>query len=52
MGTASIMACIIAALGFTPLAGAIAPAVLSACLQIAKEIRANAVAVTAAKRTL
>jgi len=51
MGTASTMACITAALGFIPLAGATAPAVSSARLRIAEETGANAVAVATAKRT-
>lgn len=45
------MACIVAALGFTPLKGATAPAVSSARLRIAEEVGANAVAVAAAKRS-
>lgn len=51
MGTASTMACVTAALGFMPLAGASAAAVSSARLRIAEETGANAVAVAANKRT-
>jgi dihydroxy-acid dehydratase len=51
MGTASTMACIVAALGLMPLRGASAPAVSSARLRIAEETGANAVAVAKARRT-
>jgi dihydroxy-acid dehydratase len=51
MGTASTMACIVAALGLMPLRGASAPAVSSARLRIAEETGANAVSVAAALRT-
>lgn len=51
MGTASTMACIIAALGMMPLRGASAPAVSSGRLRIAEETGANAVSVAKAKRT-
>ncbi|RDW64988.1 putative dihydroxy-acid dehydratase-2 [Coleophoma cylindrospora] len=51
MGTASTMACITAALGMMPLAGATAAAVSSARLRIAEQTGANAVAVAAAQRT-
>ena len=51
MGTASTMACVVAALGFMPLKGASAAAISSARLRIAEETGANAVAVAAAKRT-
>ncbi|KFY76627.1 hypothetical protein V498_09547 [Pseudogymnoascus sp. VKM F-4517 (FW-2822)] len=51
MGTASTMACVVAALGFMPLRGASAPAVSSTRLRIAEETGANAVSVAAAKRT-
>ena len=51
MGTASTMACILAALGMMPLHGASAPAVSSSRLRIAEETGATAVAVAKAKRT-
>jgi len=51
MGTASTMACIVAALGLMPLRGASAPAVSSARLRIAEETGANAVAAAKARRT-
>lgn len=51
MGTASTMACITAALGMMPLAGATAAAVSSSRLRIAEQTGANAVAVAAAHRT-
>ncbi|KAK7712772.1 hypothetical protein SLS57_007726 [Botryosphaeria dothidea] len=44
MGTASTMACILAALGLMPLKGATAPAVSAARLRIAEETGAHAVA--------
>lgn len=44
MGTASAMACILAALGLMPLKGATAPAVSAARLRIAEETGARAVA--------
>lgn len=44
MGTASTMACILAALGLMPLIGAAAPAVSSARLRVAEETGASAVA--------
>lgn len=43
MGTASTMACIVAALGLMPFQGASAPAVSSARLRVAEETGANAV---------
>jgi dihydroxy-acid dehydratase len=43
MGTASTMACLLAALGLMPLKGASAPAVSSARLRIAEQTGANAV---------
>ncbi|EPS27449.1 hypothetical protein PDE_02392 [Penicillium oxalicum 114-2] len=50
MGTASTMACIIAALGMMPLKGASAPAVSSARLRLAEETGTIAVAVAKAHR--
>ncbi|CAD0107150.1 unnamed protein product [Aureobasidium uvarum] len=49
MGTASTMACIVAALGLMPLRGASAPAVSSARLRVAEETGRNAVAAASNK---
>ncbi|RAL08460.1 putative dihydroxy-acid dehydratase [Aspergillus homomorphus CBS 101889] len=51
MGTASTMACITAALGLIPLAGASAPAVSAARLRIAEQTGANAVAAALNQRS-
>lgn len=51
MGTASTMACIVAALGLMPLRGASAPAVSSARLRVAEETGTNAVAAAKERRT-
>ncbi|KAJ9621214.1 hypothetical protein H2203_007266 [Taxawa tesnikishii (nom. ined.)] len=51
MGTASTMACILAALGLIPFRGASAPAVSSTRLRVAEETGANAVTAALEKRT-
>ncbi|KAB8262548.1 dihydroxy-acid/6-phosphogluconate dehydratase [Aspergillus pseudonomiae] len=51
MGTASTMACIMAALGLIPLQGASAPAVSAARLRIAEQTGANAVAAAEGRRS-